>query len=843
MSEPKRDREDEASPETVPGAGNPARTLVRPRSQRVRSADTLASSGGGKSQPQVPARSQVELPAAMGARYEVRALAGEGGMGEVFVVHDKVLERDVALKRLRGEHHGEDRLRRFVQEARVTGRLEHPNIVPVHELSEGDDQHFFTMKLVRGCSLGQVLARLRKCEAAAVSEYELRRLVGILVSVCQAVAFAHSKGVLHRDLKPDNIMLGDFGEVVVMDWGLARDAHGPGARTEASEGIAGQSNLEAGASGPRPHALASLGLARDVHGPGARTEDLGSVAGQPGLDAAASGSRPSASASAQLEPAPAAGGSGGGMGTMEGSIAGTPGYMAPEQARGEISRLSERSDVYALGAILYECLTLSPPHQKENSLLTLQAVLKEPIETPSRRDPRRRIPRDLEAVAMRALAREPHRRYPSVNSLRADLECWLADRPVTARRPGGLERLVLWGKRNRELALGACLGMAVAMTSGLAVWGRAAWIESRDMAVKEKQVEDYLAQAEAEAVALAAEPTEQALEPAPEQDVRPAPGPASPSEVSQGAIAAPSAGDAGASLALRRPAAQKSDTDPAPMGLSNSPPASPARAQAAHAGNQADPVRQEPAASQVPDRLDETTDPDDRLAPGTDEAANATSGGEVPGDRPARTAGETDSFPPSRPEEGQEHLRKKQGRLASAPEEGLEDDVSASVAPETEPASSLESPGASPAPAPAAPMASTQPVPPPPPAPTADAQPSLPPPPAPAEPQKRKDERETATPSNVAPPSPAAAPIRLARAPSPASGRRRVAMRFYELALQKAPDNAKARTGLAGLLVAEAQEQLTLPGKRDEAEKMARRAAELDAGLTDQVARLLAQPH
>ncbi|MBI2943168.1 MAG: serine/threonine protein kinase [Candidatus Wallbacteria bacterium] len=379
-------------------------------------------------------------------RYEVRGMAGEGGMGEVLVVRDRVLERDIALKRMLGEDRSDERLRRFMHEARVTGRLEHPGIVPVHDLTPHEGHPFFTMKLVKGASLGQAIAGLR---AGSSDGPDLRRLVGILVSVCQAMAFAHSRGVLHRDLKPDNIMLGDFGEVLVMDWGLAR----ADAREETSQAPSAPAETRPVTSGIRSGVRAQAGL-----------------------------------------------------GTMEGSIAGTPGYMAPEQARGEISRLSERTDVYALGAILYECLTLQPPHQKETSLLTLQAVLTEPIVAPSRRATGRHISPDLEAIAMKALDPQPGRRYASVNAFREDLEAWLGDQPVGARRSTPLESFLRWTRRHRERALGIFLGLAAAVTGAGAHYGHQLLTEHRQMGADEAKraaLAAILAQAEQEQQALA----------------------------------------------------------------------------------------------------------------------------------------------------------------------------------------------------------------------------------------------------------------------------------------------------------------------------------------------------
>ena len=175
----------------------------------------------------------------------------------------------------------------------MTGQLEHPGIVPVHQLGvDAQGRLFYAMKLVRGTTLGEIIKRLQAGEPVAVAKYPLGTLLTIFLKVCDAVAFAHSRGVLHRDLKPENVMVGEYGEVLVMDWGLAK--------------VVG---AEKGEARPVPTGSGRLGPA------------------SPAL-------------------------------TLDGQILGTPAYMAPEQARGEIGSLDGRTDVYSLGAILYTLLVL-----------------------------------------------------------------------------------------------------------------------------------------------------------------------------------------------------------------------------------------------------------------------------------------------------------------------------------------------------------------------------------------------------------------------------------------------------------------------------------------------------
>jgi serine/threonine-protein kinase len=232
-------------------------------------------------------------PPLRAGRYAIQGEIGRGGMGEVWRAHDPDLGRTLAVKVLRRDHRGQSELeRRFRAEAQITGRLQHPGIPPVHEVGTLDDgRPFLAMKLIEGRTLDDLL-RDRRTPAD-----ELPRFLGIFEQVCQTLAYAHSKGVIHRDLKPANVMVGAFGEVQVMDWGLAR------AR---------------GGASPAPREMAR---AADTPVPGPGT-------------------------------APA---------SQEGDVIGTPGYLAPEQARGEVERLDERCDVFGLGAVLCEVLTGAPP--------------------------------------------------------------------------------------------------------------------------------------------------------------------------------------------------------------------------------------------------------------------------------------------------------------------------------------------------------------------------------------------------------------------------------------------------------------------------------------------------
>jgi serine/threonine-protein kinase len=246
-------------------------------------------------------------------RYQVLGEIARGGVGVVLKGHDVDLGRDVAMKVLREEHaENADVVQRFVEEAQIGGQLQHPGIVPVYELGMRDDRRpFFTMKLVKGRTLSALLAARER------PGDDRRRFIAIFEHVCQTVAYAHSRSVVHRDLKPSNVMVGAFGEVQVVDWGLAKVLR--------TGGVADERRTKAPADA-------------DV-----------SV-----VETARSGSSGSES--------------------RAGSIMGTPAYMPPEQARGEIERVDQRSDVFALGAILCEILTGKPPYQGSDREVVLQAA-------------------------------------------------------------------------------------------------------------------------------------------------------------------------------------------------------------------------------------------------------------------------------------------------------------------------------------------------------------------------------------------------------------------------------------------------------------------------------------
>jgi serine/threonine protein kinase len=388
------------------------------------------------------------------SRYVLEGEIARGGMGAVLRAVDRDIRREVAVKYLLDQASASGRLR-FVEEAQITGQLEHPNIVPIHELGrDALGRLFFTMKLVKGRSLAQVLEGLRGEPGAtrhtAATDYTLGRLLTILVNVCHALAYAHARGVIHRDLKPGNIMVGDFGEVYVMDWGLAK-VRNPRA------GDAGQ---EAGAP---PQAI-PLPASKTAILPPARVAAMPAPMAVPMSDTFTAGSGSSRATAPvvtdrvlQEEL------------TRAGAIMGTPVYMAPEQAVGRIEAIDQRSDVYALGAILYEILTLQPPVETAGGgrAILMRVANGEivPLEQRIRQTHRkRRVPAELAAMAMKALSKEPAQRYPTVEAFRRDLELYLEGRSVSAKEDTRKEMLIKFVKRNKGFSAataGALVVLAV----------------------------------------------------------------------------------------------------------------------------------------------------------------------------------------------------------------------------------------------------------------------------------------------------------------------------------------------------------------------------------------------
>ncbi len=349
-------------------------------------------------------------------KYRVLTAIGRGGMGVVMQARDVRIRRTVAMKVMKtGDQFSPENVLRFIDEAQVTGQLEHPNIVPVYELGLDDhNETFYTMKHVKGITLDAILDGLRSKDPTAVVKYPLATLTTIFQKICDGVAFAHSKGVVHRDLKPENVMIGAYGEVLVMDWGLAKNI----------------------TSGRRPPLETK-----------ANTSEYAPLVDGRGFE------------------------------TLHGLIVGTPPYISPEQARGEIDKIDARSDIFVLGEILYAILTLRTPVQGETLAEVVEKILAGHIKPPTSFNqgsrpsgvrpvneahgfvdlvhcPGKRIPEGLSAVVMKALQVDPALRYPNVEEMQADITAWQGGFAPKAERAGLLKQIWLFvGRHKTEVAL------------------------------------------------------------------------------------------------------------------------------------------------------------------------------------------------------------------------------------------------------------------------------------------------------------------------------------------------------------------------------------------------------
>lgn len=309
----------------------------------------------------------------------------EGGSAELQTCLDKNLHRTVVYKTLHPHlQSSELETSRFLREARVTAMIPHPGTVPVYEL--GRDRAgvlFFTMKRLVGRDLRSILMAVSARDQQAVADFPQEQLVDVLIQACQTVSYAHAQGVIHRDLKPANILVGEFGEVTVLDWGLAK-VRGEQASTQVEEAV------ESEAMGKT---LASMEL------------------------------------------------------TQPGKRYGTPLYMSPEQARGD-DDLDERSDVYNLGSILYEVLTARNLVWGNDVEEVLDQILNRPTPIPSEVAPKMLIPPELEAICLKALAKDPDDRYASVEAMMNDLSGYRDGHTISVYRAPALVRMMRWRARH-----------------------------------------------------------------------------------------------------------------------------------------------------------------------------------------------------------------------------------------------------------------------------------------------------------------------------------------------------------------------------------------------------------
>ncbi len=342
-------------------------------------------------------------------------------MGEILLARDIELNREVALKRMLfvpDESEGPEAVRyfeRFLEEAQITAQLDHPSIVPIHSIGfEEDGRAFYTMRLVRGRELGTIFRLVREGDGG----WNQSRVIGILVKVCQAVAYAHAKGIAHRDLKPSNIMVGELGEVYVMDWGLAK-------AFECLRREALRAEIPGESSGVDTIAVVRS-LDSEIHRGDTKT----------------------------------------------GNIVGTPAYLAPELAMGTSHAAAPQGDVYALGAVLYHLLSGHAPYMGNGQSTTAEEVIRSlqreaPVAIPRRTG----VPAELIAICEQAMAREPNQRYATCAQMAEDLQAYLDGRVVRAYESGKIARFRKWVLRNRFLAVAATIALlALVAVAWISTW-------------------------------------------------------------------------------------------------------------------------------------------------------------------------------------------------------------------------------------------------------------------------------------------------------------------------------------------------------------------------------------
>jgi len=374
----------------------------------VASADTIdAGSADASPRPSSPADPAAGPGTSINARYVVLGEIGHGGMGRVLRVRDEKIQREVALKSLLSED-GEPgsardastntRTRRFLREVQLSGQLEHPSIVPIHDLGESDGSPYYTMRYIQGRSLAEAL-RQDPTPAGRL------RLLPHFGDICNAMAFAHDRKIIHRDLKPANVILGEYGETMVIDWGLAK-----------VQGDVDESDRR---------------LATELR----QIQETDDSA------------------------------------TVFGTALGTPAYMAPEQALGRLDEIDHQSDIYSLGAILYELLTGVPPFSGGHPHRVMLRVVQEPLTPVRSRVPD--APAELCAIAEKALQKDKRLRYGSCSEMAHDVSSWLSGEKVSIYAYSNWELVRRFIRRNR-LAVSAALFVLLAII-GTAVFMTRAW--------------------------------------------------------------------------------------------------------------------------------------------------------------------------------------------------------------------------------------------------------------------------------------------------------------------------------------------------------------------------------
>ena len=360
---------------------------------------------------------------------------GRGGMGVVQIARDEELGREVALKQIQADKALQPAYRKkFRMEAELTGNLEHPGIIPIYGLgTDWEGNPYYAMRWVQGENFSLAIKRFHRRRSEGVTQFdgiEFRQLVDRLIDAAQAVSYAHSRGVIHRDLKPENVLLGAYGETLVIDWGLAK------------------LNLELAAEQTKENAFHTQ-----------PTSDVDPLDQPPWGTAAGTYDGTPLRLPTGHDPE---------LATLHGSFIGTPGYASPEQVRGQVNRVSNRSDVYSLGAMLYHLLTGRPPGDRDGGNMeeTLEATVRGTFALPS--EVVRHVPHGLAAICMKALATLPEQRYATAREFIDELERWKADEPLQAIPETVMSRTGRWLRRNRNAVTAATLSLVILC---LVSWG------------------------------------------------------------------------------------------------------------------------------------------------------------------------------------------------------------------------------------------------------------------------------------------------------------------------------------------------------------------------------------